>query len=102
MSKPALPWTDLITRHTESTYRATLGLAHLVADDEFAWRPATGDNGMSVGQLLEHLTNAGGAGVKGFVTGNGTAVRTARTTTAPRPVSRPPRRCRVQGPSSTR
>ncbi len=69
MSTPALPWTDLISDHTESTYQATLGLAKLVHDKELSWKPATGANWMTVGQLLEHLTNAGGACVKGFVTG---------------------------------
>jgi hypothetical protein len=64
-----MPWTDLITSHTESTYGATLGLVKLVNDQELAWKPATGSNWMTVGQLLEHLTNAGGACVKGFVTG---------------------------------
>lgn len=70
MSKTALPWTDLITRHTDSTYKATLGMVKLLTDKDLAWKPATGSNWMTVGQLLEHLTNAGGACVKGFVTGD--------------------------------
>ncbi len=70
MSKPALPWTDVITRHTDSTYKATLGLVKLLNDKELAWKPATGTNWMTVGQLLEHLTNAGGHCMKGFVTGD--------------------------------
>lgn len=69
MSKTALPWTDVITRHTDSTYRATLGLVKLLNDKELSWKPATGTNWMTVGQLLEHLTNAGGHCIKGFVTG---------------------------------
>lgn len=69
-TKPALPWTELITSHTDSTYKATLGLVKLVSDKELSWKPATGSNWMTVGQLLEHLTNAGGACVKGFVTGD--------------------------------
>jgi hypothetical protein len=34
------------------------------------WRPATGDNWMTVGQLLMHCSNACGMGIKGFVTGD--------------------------------
>lgn len=69
---PASPlnWTTMLKAHTDGTYKATLGLVKLVNDKELGWKPATGSNWMTVGQLLEHLTNAGGACVKGFVTGD--------------------------------
>src|SRR5262245_57640704 len=63
-------WTELINGKIEESYGATLGLAKLVTDKDLSWKPATGTNWMTVGQLLEHLTNAGGTCVKGFVTGD--------------------------------
>lgn len=63
-------WTDLLTAKIEETYGATLGLAKKAKDSELGFRPATGGNWMTLGQLLDHLTNAGGTCVKGFVTGD--------------------------------
>jgi hypothetical protein len=63
-------WTELINSKINEGYGATIGLAKLVTDKDLAWKPATGSNWMTTGQLLEHLTNAGGTCVKGFVTGD--------------------------------
>ena len=63
-------WTELITNKINEVYGSTLGLARLVTDKDLAWKPASGANWMTTGQLLEHLTNAGGTCVKGFVTGD--------------------------------
>lgn len=65
-----MTWTDLIRTGIEDTYRATDGLMALVKDDELGWKPATGQNWMTVGQLLQHCTEACGACCKGFVTGD--------------------------------
>jgi hypothetical protein len=64
-----MTWTALLQDHIESVYGATLGLVKLVSDKELSWKPATGSNWMTVGQLLDHLTNAGGTCIAGFVTG---------------------------------
>lgn len=63
-------WTDLITGAVHATYQPTDNLMALVADAELDWKPATGRNWMTTGQLLLHLTNACGACCQGFVTGD--------------------------------
>jgi hypothetical protein len=45
-------------------------LLDLVYDNMLDWKLATGDNWMTVGQLLHHITNACGQPSRGFVTGD--------------------------------
>ena len=63
-------WTELIKVETAASYKATEGLLDLVTDDMLGWKPETGSNWMTVGQLLFHITSACGACMKGFVTGD--------------------------------
>ncbi len=63
-------WTDLLKSEIESTYRATLGLLDKVDPDALGWKPSTGANWMTVGQLLNHITGACGASCRAFVTGD--------------------------------
>jgi len=63
-------WTELITSEMEATYAATDHLMAMLKDEELTWKPATGDNWMTTGQLLMHLTNACGMCCQGFVTGD--------------------------------
>lgn len=63
-------WTQLITSAMEETYTATDRLMDMLNDEDLGWKPATGSNWMTVGQLLEHLTTACGMCCKGFVTGD--------------------------------
>jgi uncharacterized damage-inducible protein DinB len=63
-------WTDLLKSEIESTYRATENLLDLVDDEALDWRPATGSNWMTTGQLLKHITEACGVSVRGFITGD--------------------------------
>ena len=65
-----MSWTGLLKRELASAYAGTQKLIDLVDDGELGWKPATGDNWMTVGQLLMHITTACGAGIKGFVTGD--------------------------------
>lgn len=65
-----MSWKTLISRETESTYTITGKLFDLVSDDELTWKPASGENWMTVGQLLMHLSDACGAGMRGFFTGD--------------------------------
>jgi hypothetical protein len=62
-------WTQLLEQDIEATYHATDGLMQLVEDSKLSWKPATGSNWMTTAQLLEHLTTACGACIRGFVTG---------------------------------
>jgi uncharacterized damage-inducible protein DinB len=63
-------WTELIQTEIETTYRVTQALIDMVDESNLDWKPATGSNWMTVGQLLHHLTDGCGASVRGFVTGD--------------------------------
>jgi uncharacterized damage-inducible protein DinB len=63
-------WTELIKNEVETTYKVTEGLLALVDEDGLDWKPGTGSNWMTVGQLIMHQTNACGAAMRGFVTGD--------------------------------
>ena len=65
-----MTWMELLKAQIESAYTSADGLIGMVNDDELGWKPATGENWMTTGQLLRHLTDACGAPCKGFVTGD--------------------------------
>ena len=65
-----MSWTELLKREIEYTYQSTEKLIDLVDDDELSWKPSTGENWMTMGQLLMHISCACGAAMKGFVTGD--------------------------------
>jgi hypothetical protein len=65
-----MSWSELIKREIAATYGSAEGLVNMVDDSELSWKPATGKNWMTVGQLLMHITNACGAAYRGFVTGD--------------------------------
>ncbi len=64
-----MTWTELLKGHVEMSYASADGLLNLLKDEELAWKPETGQNWMTAGQLVRHLTDACGAACKGFVTG---------------------------------
>jgi hypothetical protein len=59
---------EILMQDAEGVYRAAGGLFKLA--DDLNWKPATGTNWMTVGQLMKHCTEACGACIKGFVTGD--------------------------------
>ena len=61
-------WTETLKSEVEATYHATNGLLKLVDKDKLNWKPATGSNWMTTGQLLKHITEACGLCMRGFVT----------------------------------
>ncbi len=63
-----MTWIELLKAQAEAAYASTNGLLNLVSDDELAWKPKTGENWMTMGQLICHLTDACGAACKAFVT----------------------------------
>ncbi len=63
-------WTELLKAEIETTYAGTERLLDKVDADSLNWKPATGGNWMTVGQLLLHTAGACGAVCKGFVTGD--------------------------------
>jgi uncharacterized damage-inducible protein DinB len=62
--------TDVLKEEAEFLYTVTEKLINLVDADKLSWKPSTGSNWMTTGQLLMHCTNACGMGIKGFVTGD--------------------------------
>ena len=83
-------WTELITSEIEATYAVTDNLMAMLKDEELNWKPATGDNWMTAGQLLMHLTNACGLCCKGFVTGRLGPARGASFEDMPKDEMMPP------------
>jgi len=65
-----MTWTELLKAQAESAYASTERLIDLVDDDGLGWKPATGENWMTTGQLLRHVADACGAPCRGFVTGD--------------------------------
>ena len=63
-----MTWTELITCGIDEAYKVSDNLMSMVKDDELAWKPATGHNWMTVGQLMKHMTESCGMCCKGFVT----------------------------------
>lgn len=63
-------WTEFLKREIDATYTTTAKLMDKVDAGSLGWKPGSGSNWMTVGQLLKHLTNACGAGMKGLVTGD--------------------------------
>ncbi len=62
-------WTALLTQEMNATYKPAEAMLELLTDDDLNWKPATGENWMTVGQLLAHLNTACGMCCQGFVTG---------------------------------
>ncbi len=63
-------WRELLMLELKGTYAVTEKLMSRVNDADLGWKPTTGTNWMTTGQVLMHLTNACGFCFKGFVTGD--------------------------------
>ena len=62
-------WTELLKEEAKGPYAAAKGLMELVEDRKLGWKPPSGSNWLTTGQLLLHLTGACGVCCKGFTTG---------------------------------
>ena len=63
--------TEVLLAEAEATYATAEKLFRRVGEDELSWRPSTGKDWMSVGQLLMHCASFGcGKAVRGFITGD--------------------------------
>lgn len=63
-------WTEFLTTEIENTYAVTVRLLNRVDPDSLNWKPASGTSWMTMGQLLQHMSNACGAGTRGLVKGD--------------------------------
>jgi len=62
--------TEMLQCEAEDMYRVTADLMQKVDGGDLGWKPATGSNWMTVGQLLKHLSEGCGGAIKGFVSGD--------------------------------
>lgn len=60
----------ILKQEAEMMFGVTEALIRRVDAGSLGWKPATGKNWMTVGQLLMHTGSACGMGVKGFLTGD--------------------------------
>ncbi len=63
-------WTELLTREMNATYQTTDNMVGMLKDSDLDWKPSTGENWMTVGQLLAHINTSCGMCCQGFVTGD--------------------------------
>ena len=61
-------WTELLTSEIESAYSTTAKLLDKVDPGSLGWKPQSGANWMTTGQLLEHIATACGPGCRAFLT----------------------------------
>jgi hypothetical protein len=61
---------EVLRQDAEVAYATAEKLFARVPADALSWKPSSGDNWMTVGQLLMHCTNACGMGIRGFLTGD--------------------------------
>ena len=58
--------TDVLKQEAEHMYVVTEKLFQLVDADKLDWKPSTGSNWMTVGQLIQHCTSACGGAIEGM------------------------------------
>ena len=63
-------WKELLNTEIESTYKITDGLLDMVDNDSLDWKPSAENNWMTMGQLLMHLKDGCGLGIRGLITGD--------------------------------
>jgi uncharacterized damage-inducible protein DinB len=69
--KTSITLKQILLAEAETTYTITRKLFKQVTDADLSWKPATGRNWMTVGQLLMHCASFGcGKAVRGFVKGD--------------------------------
>ncbi len=62
-------WKELLQQEMTSAYRVAQGLFELVDEKHFYWKPVSGSNWLTVGQLLTHIACGTADTFKGFITG---------------------------------
>lgn len=61
---------EVLKQDAENMYAVTEALFKRVEPGMLEWKPATGENWMTVGQLLMHCTGSCGMAIQGFITGD--------------------------------
>jgi len=63
-------WTELLKTEAETAFKTTVALLDKVDPSSLDWKPASGSNWMTTGQLLKHISDGCGAGCRAFLTGD--------------------------------
>lgn len=63
-------WTELLKTETETAFTTTLALLDKIDPGRLDWKPPTGNNWMTTGQLLIHIDDGCGAECRAFLTGD--------------------------------
>jgi len=64
-----MSWKAILIEQVKDAYRSAEGLLELVENEQLGWKPETGENWMTTGQLLNHMADACGSMFKCFITG---------------------------------
>jgi uncharacterized damage-inducible protein DinB len=59
--------TEILVQEADITYNVTQKLIKKCAGHDLSWKPQTGSNWMTLGQVIMHCTNGCGAGIKAFL-----------------------------------
>lgn len=65
-----MDWTELLKPETETAFTTTLALLDQVDHGRLDWKPPTGSNWLTTGQLLKHIGDGCGAACRAFLTGD--------------------------------
>jgi hypothetical protein len=63
-------WKGLLEGEIHYAYGVADKMLDLVDESQLDWKPATGENWMTTGQLAQHIATACGGPIRGFVTGD--------------------------------
>jgi hypothetical protein len=63
-------WKELLASEIKANYHAAEGLIRLAEKHDLNWKPESGTNWMTLGQLIKHLEDACGEPARCFVTGD--------------------------------
>jgi uncharacterized damage-inducible protein DinB len=63
-------WTEFLNKEIDVAYSTTAKLLDKVDAANLDWKPQSGSNWMTVGQLLKHISEGCGTGCRAFVTGD--------------------------------
>lgn len=63
-------WRQLLNEEIEYNYAVAGKLMAMVDEGRLSWKPETGSNWMTTGQLIQHIATCCGPAFRGFVTGD--------------------------------
>jgi DinB superfamily len=65
-----MQWTEILNKRMDYSFDVADKLMGLLEEGDLDWKPGSGQNWMTTGQLLMHMTSACGFCCRGFATGD--------------------------------